>query len=329
MSSTPQPTLEADGPATDAALSESAWRTSDPPGLGRVLARLVAFPRTILQHQDLVRSSVRRELEARFTGTLLGWLWPLVFPIFTFAVYYFIFAELLQVKFGERIADNPELKAAMGVYMFVGIVVWTGFAEGVNRSTTVITENGNLIKKLAFPTELLPLNQVLSNLVTMMFGIVAFMLTVFATNAVFDVGLWPNPPLAPLLWIPALVVLQGLFTYGLGLFLATLHVFVRDTAQVIGILITVWMFITPLFWAPELLPPEEVAKYIDALQVNPMYHLVFVWRNVLMGGIPAEAFVEGDAVGHSVLLFSAWAIGVFVVGYIFFALSQRRFADEV
>lgn len=327
MSSTPESTLEAD--ALEAAVPESAWRTSDPPGLGRVLARLVVFPWTIRQHQDLVRSSVRRELEARFTGTLLGWLWPLVFPIFTFAVYYFIFAELLQVKFGERIAENPELKAAMGVYMFVGIVVWTGFAEGVNRSTTVITENGNLIKKLAFPTELLPLNQVLSNLVTMMFGIVAFLITVLVTNLTLDVGLWPTPPLAPLLWIPLLVVLQGLFTYGLGLFLATLHVFVRDTAQVIGILITVWMFITPLFWAPELLPAEEVAKYIDALKVNPMYHLVFVWRSVLMGGIPEAAFVEGDQVAHSLMLFATWSVAVFVVGYVFFALSQRRFADEV
>ena len=324
MSTSTDPTL-----AAEPAAAEAPWRTSEAPGLGSVVRRLAGFPNTIRQHQDLVRSSVRRELEARFTGTLLGWLWPLVFPIFTFAVYYFIFAELLQVKFGARVADNPELKAAMGVYMFVGIVVWTGFAEGVNRSTTVITENGNLIKKLAFPTELLPLNQVLSHLVTMLFGIVAYLAVVVVTNLTMDVGLWPIPPLAPLLLIPVLVALQGLFTYGLGLLLATLHVFVRDTSQVIGILITVWMFITPLFWAPKLLPAEEVAKYIDALQVNPMYHLVYVWRHVLMGGIPSEAFVEGDTVGHSLVVFSAWAAGTFVFGYLFFALSQRRFADEV
>jgi lipopolysaccharide transport system permease protein len=308
----------------DAQFEVAPWRTSEPPGLSGVLRRLAAFPRTAFQHQDLIRSNVRRELEARFTGTLLGWLWPLVFPIFTFAVYYFIFAELLQVKFGEL----PEhLKAAMGVYMFVGIVVWAGFSEGVSRATTVIAENGDLIKKLAFPTELLPLNVTLTNLVTMLFGVWAFLIATVGSNLVLETGLWVNPAPLPLLWIPVLVALQGLFTYGLGLLLATLQVFVRDTAQVIGILLTVWMFITPLFWAPALLP--DIEPYLGALQINPMYHLVFVWRVVLMGDSVPEAFVEGDTVAHSLGVFSLWALGAFLVGYVFFALSQRRFADEV
>jgi lipopolysaccharide transport system permease protein len=304
-----------------------------------VLGRLLSFPRTVLSHQDLVRSSVRRELEARFTGTLLGWLWPLVFPIFTFAVYYFIFAELLQVKF-DAVSANPTLKPAMGVYMFIGIVVWAGLAEGIQRSTTVITENGNLIKKLAFPTELLPLNVVLTNLVTMLFGIAAYLIAVVGSTFLLEHGLWIVPDMLPLLLIPVLVLLQGLFTYGLGLLLATLHVFVRDTAQVIGILLTVWMFVTPLFWSPGLLPPDAVGPYLPFIQANPTYHLVYVWRDILMdrvqlasmpdGALIAEkAFVATDTVPHSLLVFAAWAFGMFALGYVFFALSQRRFADEV
>ena len=124
-----------------------------------------------------------------------------------------------------------------------------------------------------------------------------------------------------------LVLLQGIFTYGLGLLLATLQVFVRDTAQVIGILLTVWMFVTPLFWAPALL--DDIAPYLPALKQNPMYHLVFAWRDVLMAGQPAQAFLPEDSITHSVGIFALWSLGAFVVGYVFFALSQRRFADEV
>ena len=84
-----------------------------------------------------------------------------------------------------------------------------------------------------------------------------------------------------LLWAPVLIFLQILFTYGVVLFLSTMQVFLRDTAQVTSIVATVWMFLTPLFWVPEAIP--EVGKYMPLIEANPFHHLVYAWREILMG----------------------------------------------
>jgi lipopolysaccharide transport system permease protein len=309
-------------PAQDVA---SEWIGARPPRPREVLARLIGFPALLARHRDLVSTSVRRGLEARFQGTLFGWLWPLVQPLFLFAVYYFIFTKLLQ----QRIPDLPPgEESALGVYMFVGLLCWSGLAESVLRGTNVIVENGNLIKKLAFPSELLPLNTTLVSLVTQLFGLAAFVLLCLLTP------IWPAPGRG-LAWVPILLVLQGLFAFGLALFLATLQVFLRDTAQIVSMLLTLWMFATPIFWVPELIPTETLAPYRALLDGNPAYHLVAAWRGVLMGelAIPGRAeptlAVSYDALPHALLVFALWALAVYAAGYAFFVLCQRRFADEV
>ncbi|QDU84298.1 Teichoic acid translocation permease protein TagG [Planctomycetes bacterium Pla163] len=305
---------------------EGAWIGSSPPGISHVLGRIVGFPRLLLKHQDLVVTAVKRELEARFTGTLLGWVWPLVYPAFMFAVYYFVFTKLLQLKMPKL---PPGLEPAMGVFMFTGILIWTGVSEGFVRGTSSIVDNGNLIKKLAFPTELLPLNAVLVAHVTMLFGVVAFVLATLTP-------VWPLPG-RDLLWVLAILPFQLLFTYGLSLFLATCHVFLRDTLQLVTLLATVWMFITPIFWVPSAaVMGEDFEPYLEPLTYNPIYHLVYVWRCGLMNrekllSLDHEVFgqVFATAPSHSLVVFAAWSIGIFLVGFMVYGLSQRRFADEV
>jgi lipopolysaccharide transport system permease protein len=312
-----------------AAGNVGVWIGADPPRVVHALRRILDFPRLLVQHRDFVSTTVKRELQSRFTGTLLGWLWPLVYPVFMFVVYYFVFVELLQQKI-DGLTDD--LKPAMGVFMFTGIIVWTGFAEGLSRGTLSIVENANLIKKLVFPTELLPLNSVLVAAVTMGFGILAYLVaTLF--------GVWPTPTV-DLLWIPAILPLQLLFTYGLALFLATCNVFLRDTQQLVALLTTVWMFLTPIFWIPSAtVMGEDIAPYLEPLENNPLHHMMHVWRSALMNRTELLAIedplvrsrldvFEGDPL-HSLLIFGAWAVGVFVVGFVVYALSQRRFADEI
>jgi len=305
------------------------WIGGEPPALSQVLRRIAGFPRLLVRHADFVSTTVKRELQARFTGTVLGWLWPLVYPVFMFAVYYFVFVKLLQQKLPDM---PPGLEPAMGVFMFTGIVVWSGFAEGVLRGTNAIVDNGNLIKKLVFPTELLPLNSVLVAAVTMGFGVVAFLIaTLF--------GVWPTPTV-DLLWILAILPLQLVFTYGLALLLATCNVFLRDTQQLMSLVTTVWMFLTPIFWVPSAaVMGPDVAPFIEPLKNNPVYHMVYVWRCALMNRselLAIEDPVTRNALEHfeadpthSLAIFGAWAVGVFLVGFVVYSLSQRRFADEI
>jgi ABC-type polysaccharide/polyol phosphate export permease len=304
------------------------WITPRPARGLEVLQRLVGLPWLIAGHRDLVLTTLKRDLTARFQGTLLGWAWPVLQPLLLFAIYYFIFTQLL----GQRMPELPEdQQAGMGVYMFCAMIAWGAFAESLGRGTSVIVDNGNLIKKLAFPSELLPLNVVLASLVMMMFGVVIFIAVCFTP-------VWPAPGPA-LLWIPVIVLLQGLFTYGLVLLLSTLHVFLRDTAQLVGMATTVWMFLTPVFWVPELLTMgpggASVEQHLGLIRANPAYHLVAAWRGALMGdvnlvvnGVQLSPVSVAAIPGH-LAVFGLWAVGAYVLGYAFFVHSQRRFADEV
>ncbi len=306
----------------------AAWITPRPARTFEALHRIVRLPWLVAGHRDLVLTTLRRDLSSRFQGTLLGWAWPLLQPLLLFAIYYFIFTQLLGQRMPELPADQ---QAGMGVYMFCAMIAWSALSESLARGTGVIVDNGNLIKKLAFPSELLPLNVVLASLTMMLFGVAIFIAVCFTP-------VWPRPGLG-LLWIPLIVFLQGLFTYGLVLFLSTLHVFLRDTSQVVGMAITVWMFLTPVFWVPELLSHGQsgalVDHYLPVIQANPGYHLVAAWRGALMGDVTLA--LEGRvltpvsvaAVPGHLAVFALWAFGAYALGYAFFVHSQRRFADEV
>jgi lipopolysaccharide transport system permease protein len=231
------------------------------------------------------------------------------------------------MKFGEL---PEQFEAAMGVYMFVGVLVWTAIAESLSRCTSVIVENGNLIKKVAFPSEVLPLNQVLVALVTMLFGIAVFVAATLVTQ------IWIPPRPRALLWVFALLPLQALFTYGLGLAFATLQVYLRDTVHVVTVGLTVWMFATPIFWAPQIVTDSSLGGFAWLVDLNPVYHIVYAWRSVLMSRQPDALTIAGERrefyatpIEDSVLVFAAWALGSFLLGYGFFLLARRRFADEI
>jgi lipopolysaccharide transport system permease protein len=301
------------------------WVTARGTPLGEVLRRLVTFPDLVRQHRDLVSTSLRSELAARFHGTVLSWAWPFLQPLLLFGVYYFIFTELLGVKM-PNLPD--EYKAAMGVYMFVGMVPWSVIGETLASGTRVIVDNGNLIKKLAFPAELLPLNVVLASMTTMLCGVAMFIAAAVATS------IWPAPGWS-LLWVPPIFFVQLVFVYGIVLFLSTLHVSLRDTLQVVTMWSTIWMFLTPVFWVPEIVG-ESLEPFMPILQANPALHMVQAWRGALMGEVPV-ALPSGEIVhpvsdaaipGH-LAIFALWALGAYVLGYTYFIRSQRRFADEV
>lgn len=304
----------------DPAAAEHPWVTARPTTLADVAGHIAGFARLVAAHRDLVTTSVRRELEGRFRGTVLGWLWPLVHPVFLFAVYYFIFTKLLAMKLPPEAAQGRE--TALGVWMFVGLVAWAAFGDSLNRACNSIVENGNLIKKLRFPSELLPLNIVLVAAVTQLFGVAVFLLASLIPSV------WGAPDWARLAWIPVVLVLQIMFTYGLALLVATLHVFLRDTAQIVGMLVTVWMFLTPVFWVPELPGIQEaIAPYRAWIDANPMSHLLYAWRWILMGGEPQIAFQASFLGALGVL--ALWAAGAWILGYAAFVLGKRHFADEV
>jgi lipopolysaccharide transport system permease protein len=295
----------------------SPWVEATPAGVGEIARAVAGFPALVWRHRDFVRTSVRRDLAARLSGTLLGRAWPLIAPLAMFAAYYFLFTRIFGVRVG---ALPPEQRGALGVYMFLGVVIWSAFADSLARSTHAFVDAGPTIKKIAFPAELVPLQIALANLVTMAAALFAFVLATWVSPV------WRAPG-AALALAPVLLIAQALFTTGLGLALATFHVFVRDTAHVVAVAITLWMFFTPVFWIPsaELLP--EVEPWLGAVRANPMHQLLYAWRSVLMSGEPRIVF-DGE-LAQALLRFALTSAVVFAAGYAVYVRGRRRILDEV
>ncbi len=294
---------------------------------GRVLAGIVLYPRTVWRNHEILGNFFGRELRARFRGTVLGFAWPFVLPLVLFLVYYFVFAELLGAKFARSGLDNEQQKKFFTVYLFVGVIAWSGFAESVIRCSNVILENSNLIKKISFPSEILPLNIVLASVTIQAVALVAYVVLVPFLG-------W-NPIGWRLLALPAVFAAQVVFSLGLGLFFAAANVFLRDTGQILGIAMTFWQFLTPVFWQRDLIPGME--KYLWVMTWNPMYYLLEAYRKVLVNP-GAPEYIERDAAAGfpqyewpfaDSLVVVLSGLGLFVIGTAVFLLSKPKFADEL
>jgi ABC-type polysaccharide/polyol phosphate export permease len=295
----------------------------------RIVRAAFAYPGVTLRHRELLGSFVWRELAARYEGSLMGRLWPVIYPAVLLAIYHFVFAQLLGLKMGGM---NPIVGQgwATTFYMLSGILPWIFFSESVAGSTGVVLENANLIKKISFRSELLPCYVVVVNLFHFAISISLFMLlysgiALFASNGTVSEGL---VLLKPLVWMPVIILLQLVFTLGLGMLVSTLNVFLRDLRQVIPLLLLLWMFVTPIFYGIEMVERAVVdgkaeAWMVTLMQSNPLYHLLALYRAVFSGS-PETVFPM-----MSLWIFAALATAMFVVGHGLFISCKGSFADEV
>jgi ABC-type polysaccharide/polyol phosphate export permease len=246
-------------------------------------------------------------------------LWPFLQPLCLFAIYGLLFGSVLGVHMPLAGEWGLSLDWGYGLWLWTGALVWASFSECLPRAVTCIVDQRGLVRKLVFPCEVLPLEIVLSSLLTLAIGLIAYL----AASSVL-LGLRPS---AELLWLPVIVLVQAVWMWGLALFCAAMQVWLRDTQHVVGILLSLAMFATPVFWipAPEVLP--GIAPWMGFVHANPLHHLLNAWRGVLLPDAPASCFTT--TVVGSLAVLVPWALGTFLVGYATFAAGQDTFADEV
>jgi len=301
------------------ARSALPWQTMNP------LVATLRLPLVVARHSELLGSFVKRELRARIHGSILGRFWPIIQPALLFAIYFLIFSKLLRIGFSDTLAPHGEENEGWRstFYLITGILPWTCFAESVTRGTSVVLENANLIKKIAFPSELLPIYTTLVYHVYFALGFVIFLLLELVVNGSLP---WPG-----LLWLPLVMILQFAFICGLSLFLSAANVFVRDFQQAVPIVLTFWMFTTPVFYdlgaLLEQAPPgsreyDTITLGMQVMGYNPMAQLLGMYRSVFTFGAEPFPMVY-------LARFSLVTVGALMVGYTFFLRSKGRFADEV
>lgn len=219
---------------------------------------------------DLLKALVQRDLEARYKGSVLGNLWPLLNQISQLLIYIYVFSIVLKVKLSVH--GLPENNLTFGLWLFAGLLPWIPFASGVAQSATSVITQPNLVKKVVFPLALLPLVPILSLFLESTFGLIALILLVAITSQTIHNTLW----LLPLVWIP-----QLLLTAGLGYLFAGLTVFLRDIPQTLGVGLNLWFYVTPIIY-PASAIPEQWRAWIFWL--NPLTAIVEVYRDLILVG---------------------------------------------
>ena len=261
-----------------------------------------AVAETLTRNRGLLWELTKRDFVSRYKGSIFGLAWSLFNPLLMLAIYTFVFSVAFKARWGA--ADESQVNFA--IVLFSGLIVHALFAECLVRAPTLIVTNTNYVKKVVFPLEILPLMTMGSALGNFMVSLVVLMFFCILSGT----PLHPAGLLLPVLLLPLLLMILGL-----SWFLASLGVYLRDFAQVIGMLTTVALFLAPIFYPISALPPA----YQSLLILNPITLPVLQVRDALLWGEP--------------LNWVAWAISlvvalaVFYLGFAWFQKTRRGFAD--
>lgn len=270
---------------------------------------MLANLRRLFRYRGLIQTLVTRELKARYRGSILGFFWSFANPLLLLLVYTFVFSVILP---GFRGTDLEPY----ALFLFCGLLPWTWFSSGLLESSNVLIANGNLIKKVMFPAEILPIVAVLSNMFHFFFALPV--LAVFLVFYSVTGGLQGPLRFSELIWLPVVIAVQFVLTLGFGLILAALTVHFRDIRDLLGNLLTLWFFATPIIYPMSMVP--ESGKVL--MNLNPFAHLAISYQEIL--------FYDGPF-GHWrwLLALAVASVALTAFGYALFDRLRDSFAEEV
>ncbi len=282
-------------------------------GMLRHVLPIFGYPGLVWHNRYMVQNFFRRDLMSRVHGSYLGIYWILLQPIFQFAIYYLIFCVLYG-------AGGATGKKEFAIYLFSGVLVFVSMLEATSQCCQIVVDNGNLVKKVAFPSEVLPVSVSLTSIFTFLVGAVVCV----ASGLLFGVL---QPGWLMLAW-PLVILVQLVMTLGIGLFLANAYVFMRDVSQMWRLFSMAWQFLSPVFWDPSLLEQQLGDKAPWAITVmqtcNPAYPLIMAHRLALGGTSP----ILGEF-WPQLGLAAAWSLVFLLLGYSTFMSSKHKHADVI
>lgn len=271
-------------------------------------------------YRELIRNMVARDLKARYKNSVLGYIWSLLNPLLMMLVFWVVFSLLI-----------PNGIAMFPVFLIVALLPWNFAVTAVSGGMRSILDNANLVKKVYFPREILPITVVLSNLVNYLFALPVLFL-VMAVVQWFTLGRlnfsWSFA------FLPVILVIQTIFLIGVALLLSTMAVFFRDTTHIVDIFIQLWIFLTPVFFSLEQIASPLQAKVVR--WINPMASIIDFYRDILYGQallgapggiapIPHPGLPALDGVFRTLLT----ALVILAFGAFVFHRSSGRFGEEL
>lgn len=240
----------------------------------------------IYKYREFLKNNVSKDLRTRYKGSFFGFLWTLLNPLLMLIVYSTLFSVIVKMP-----VDNYP------IFLFCTLLSWNFFHSSIQSSSAVIINSGNLIKKVYFPHEILPISVVMGGLINYLFGLIVLL------PALIIYGYYPN---INYIWIPVIIIIQFIFTLALSFFVSALTVFFRDIEHMLNIFLSALLYLTPVLYPISMIPKE----YVWLFNWNPMAILVTSYRQVFY-------------YNESPNLISLFIIGL--VSILLLVLSQRYF----
>lgn len=246
----------------------------------------------------MIFSLVRKDLRGRYKGSVLGFMWTFINPLFQLIVYTVVFKTILR-------AAIPRYY----LYLFVALIPWIFFSSSITCGAASVVSQKDLIKKIYFPREVIPISYVTSCFVNMLLSFIV----VFAVVIISGVGV---NPLA-LLCLPVVMIVEYMLALGMALLSSAVTVYFRDLEHILGIVTMAWMYMTPIMYDKSIIPD----RIMPLFNLNPMTHIIECYRDILYN----------KTVPQLSTLLSSVLLGIFflVVGHFVFLKLQRHFAEEL
>lgn len=249
----------------------------------------------------MIRSMVIRDIRSRYMGSYLGFFWSVIHPLTQLLLYYFLFSVVMKMRLGAEYGGT-----SFAIWLIAGLLPWMFFTEVVTRSPGAVLEQSSVIKKMVFPSEILPFVHLTAAMVNHFIGLTIL----FGFLIVLGYGLSIH-----VLFVFLYLFVIGIFALGISWLLSSLNVFLRDIGQVISVIINIWFFLTPITYPAHMIPPHVNVL----LRLNPMMHAVDGYRMALLGK------ADMDIKGLAYLLLVG--VASFVIGGLIFQKLKPAFAD--
>lgn len=252
----------------------------------------------IYEYRLMVYSLVKRDLRGKYKGSVLGFMWTFVNPLLQLLVYNMVFSIIMRAGVEK-----------FYLYLFVGLIPWLFFSAAITGGSTCIIAQKDLIKKIRFPREIIPISYVTSQFVNMLLSFIVVIIVSVVSGVKLTVG--------GILCLPVIMLVEYMMALGIALISSSLTVYFRDLEHILAIVAMAWLYATPICY-PETMVPE---KYLSLYRLNPVTPVVNAYRDVLYYGKTPDL--------TTLLLAAGIGLITIILGVLIFGKLQRRFAEEL
>ncbi|MEY8335205.1 ABC transporter permease [Lachnospiraceae bacterium 47-T17] len=252
----------------------------------------------LYHYREMIVSLVRKGLRGRYKGSVLGFLWTFINPLLQLVVYTIVFSNIMKSGIEK-----------FYLFLFVALIPWMFFSASVTGGASCIIAEGNLVKKVYFPRQVLPISYVTTAFVNMLLTFVIVLFALIVGGIGLDFGV--------LIYLPAVMLVEYLLALGIAMLTSALTVFFRDLEHILGIVTMAWMYLTPIMYEVDRIPEQ----YLTVFRLNPMTPIIMAYRDILYYKQTPKLSTLAQAL--------AWGILILLIGSFIFNILQKYFAEEL